>query len=238
MHLPVVGSFMTTRAFFHLIDREVDLVRLSPSLYGLVVSLHGKIKRDSPPVLTCLGNGEPMHVYRHHTGRYFVRHFSNGHQDGHAHPDAISVMSDEHRRQADYTQRAAMAYGLNAELEVSTGNGTRLDVGVIGLNQVGFEIQRSALSLPNARSRASKSFRAGWPTAWITDSVPDPGWADWVPTARLEVRSGWSECRTRSSDTWWVSLREDSEKRVARRIGVSDARRADRSCCGWFKRTS
>lgn len=185
---------MTTRAFYHARNIEIDLANLPPSLYSEIVALHGQ-SDPLHPVLTCLGNGQPMLVWRHQKGRYFVRHFPNGSRDGHSHPEAIGVgMSDEHRRQADYTLRAASEHGFDARLEVSTGNGTRLDVGVYGQANVGFEIQRSALSLAQAKARATKSFRAGWPTAWITDVVPDPGWADRVPTARFETRSTWSEC--------------------------------------------
>lgn len=184
---------MTTKAFYHPLNRALDLSNLTPTLYQEIISYHGQIKAGDRPVFTCLGNGEPMHVYRHSSGRYFIRHFKNGHQDDHRHAQPISAMSDEHRRQADYTLRAAVSHGLDAQLEVSTGNGTRLDVGVIGREQIGFEIQRSSLSLSHARSRATKSFKAGWKTAWVTDRVPDPGWADWVPTARFQVREGWSE---------------------------------------------
>jgi hypothetical protein len=102
-------------------------------------------------------------------------------------------MSDEHRRQAEYTARAAADHGLDAELEKPTGAGTRVDVAVIGDSQVGFEIQRSTLSRAKAKSHAVKSFNAGWPTAWIHDTERDPDWAGHVPTARLTVRSGWAE---------------------------------------------
>ena len=44
-------------------------------------------------------------------------------------------MSDEHRRQAEYTARAAADHGLDAELEEPTGAGTRVDVAVIGDSQ-------------------------------------------------------------------------------------------------------
>jgi hypothetical protein len=102
-------------------------------------------------------------------------------------------MSDQHRRQAEYTARAAADHGLDAEVEKPTGAGTRVDVAVIGDSQVGFEIQRSTLSRANAKSRAVKSFNAGWPTAWVHDTERDPDWAGHVPTARLTVRSGWAE---------------------------------------------
>lgn len=185
---------MTTRAYYHPRDLVVDLADLTREMYDEIASLHGKI--DPPPadpVLTCLGNNEPMYVWRHESGRYFVRHFPNGNADGHAHR-AIATMSDEHLRQAEYSQRAAAREGFDARLEVSTGNHTRVDVGIFsGLGNIGLEIQRSQLSTPKAKSRATRSFMAGWSTAWISDSENDPAWLDYVPTARLTSRGGWDE---------------------------------------------
>jgi hypothetical protein len=183
---------MSTRAFYHPLNIEIDLADLPRETYNEIVSLHGQIDPPpAPPVLTCLINGEPMYVYRRESGRYFARHYPHGNPDGHSHP--IATMSDEHRRQAEYSRRAAAQHGLDATLEHSTGNGTRLDVAVFGDINTGFEIQRSQLSRAQAKTRAAKSFAAGWPTAWITDRERDPDWAGHVPTARLTVRGGWSE---------------------------------------------
>jgi hypothetical protein len=55
-----------------------------------------------------------------------------------------SVMSDEHKREAEYHARAAERAGHVADFEVVTAGHTRVDVVVNG--RVGFEIQRSALS--------------------------------------------------------------------------------------------
>ncbi len=183
---------MTTKAFYHPRNTVVDLADLPRDLYDEIASLHGRI--DPPPadpVLTCLGNHEPMYVWRHESGRYFVKHYAHGNPDGHIHR-ALGTMSPEHRRQAEYSQRAAAAYGFDARLEVPTGNGTRLDVGVFAdLGNVGFEIQRSQLTIPQAKLRTTRSFEAGFPTAWVTDREHDPAWADRVPTARLTTRGGW-----------------------------------------------
>jgi hypothetical protein len=183
---------MTTRAHYHPRGIDIDLADLPRWLYAEIASLHGQIAPPpEPPVLTCLGNREPMYVYRHQTGRYFARHYPGGNPDQHRH--LIATMSDEHMRQAEYSQRAAADHGLDAKLEVSTGNRTRLDLAVIGDTQTGFEIQRSRLSRAKAKWRAAMSFDAGWPTAWITDQERDPDWADHVPTARLSVRGDeWS----------------------------------------------
>jgi hypothetical protein len=183
---------MSTRAHYHLRGIDIDLADLPSGLYAEIVSLHGRIEPPpAKPVLTCLGNLEPMYVYRHETGRYFARHYPGGNPDQHGH--RIVTMSDEHRRQAEYAQRAASEHGFEASLEKSTGKGTRLDVAVFGENNIGFEIQRSALSRAKAKSRAAKSFTAGFATAWVTDRERDPDWADHVPTARLITRGGWDE---------------------------------------------
>lgn len=196
---------MSTRAFYHPRNIEVDLGgRLPLWLYNEIAAFHGHRDRNNP-VLTCLGNKKPMYVWRHESGRYFVRHFPSGNPDGHHHGE-LRTVSDEHRRQAEYTRRAADRHGFTAQLEVSTGNHTRLDVGVFGPeSNVGFEIQRSELTAPQAILRATNSFVAGWPTAWVTDRERDPQWADRVPTARMITRGGWGE-RVLSPGTAWVAI--------------------------------
>lgn len=182
---------MSTLAHYHPREIDIDLADLPRWLYSEIASLHGQIAAPpAPPVLTCLGNNEPMYVWRNNYGRYFARHYPGGNSDNHSH--TIATMSDEHRRQAEYGRRAASDRGLDARLEVSTGNGTRLDLGVFGKANSGFEIQRSSLSRAKAKSRAFKSFNAGWQTAWITDQEDLPNWVDHVPTARLTVR-GWDQ---------------------------------------------
>lgn len=183
---------MSTRAYYHPRDLLIDLAELPRWLYDEIASLHGQI--DPPPaapILTCAGNGAPMYVWRHESGRYFARHYPGGNPDRHQH--RIATMSDEHRRQAEYTARAATEGGCAALTEHSTGGGTRLDVAVFGDIQVGVEVQRSHLSRASAKTRAWKSYDAGWPTAWVTDRADDPDWAGHVPTGRLTTRGVWSE---------------------------------------------
>lgn len=181
---------MSTDARYHVREIEIDLADLPRWLYNEISSLHGHI--DPPPanpVLTCLGNGAPMYIW-HRGGRYFAKHYP-GTKCGRAH--SVRTMSDEHRRQAEYTARAAVDNDLDAQLEKPTGAGTRLDAAVIGRDQVGFEIQRSTLSRAKSKTRALTSYSAGWSTAWIHDTERDPDWAMHVPTARLTVRSDWTD---------------------------------------------
>lgn len=172
---------------------NIDLADLPRWLYEEIASLHGHIDPPpAPPVLTCVGNGEPMYIYRHESGRFFARHYAGGNSDGHKHP--VRTMSVGHRRQAEYCQRAGIEGGASdAILEMSTGNGTRLDLALYGEVNIGFEIQRSLLSRALAKLRTLRSFDAGWPTAWITDRARDPDWVDHVPSARLVVRDGWED---------------------------------------------
>jgi hypothetical protein len=202
---------MSTRAYYHPREVAVDLADLSRPLYNEIASLHSKIAHPpAPPVLTCLGNGEPMYVWRHASGRYFARHYGGGNPDNHDHP--IATMSDEHRRQVEYSQRAAETYGLQTAIEKSTGNGTRLDLAIYGDNDTGFEIQRSKLSRAKAKSRATKSFKAGWQTAWVSDSATDPDWAHHVPTALLTTRGGW-DYELPAPNSAWVSIGEFERER-------------------------
>lgn len=196
---------MATKAFYHPRELTIDLgARLPLWLYNEIAAFHGYKDKDKP-VLTCLGNNEPMYVWKNDRGRYFVRHFPDGNSDGHVHP-VLSRISDEHLRISEYGMRASIAAGHRADLEVSTGKGTRLDVGIIGSHcNVGLEVQRSALTTPAATRRAGLSFQGGFKTAWISDIEPEPGWADWVPTARLETRGGWDE-RVLDANTAWVII--------------------------------
>lgn len=79
---------MSTCAFYYPRNIEVDLAALPTWLYSEIISLHGHITRPTdtnPPVLTCLGNGEPMYIRRQETGRFFAVHFPGGNPDGHRH---------------------------------------------------------------------------------------------------------------------------------------------------------
>ena len=169
---------MSTKAFYHPRDLEVDLADLPIDIYNELITFHGRIFREVP-VITCRKNGDPMYLYRHPTGRYYLRHFAG---DGNHGSHSVVTMSIEHQRQAEYTERAAARAGIKAQMEVSTGTtpsgrqSTRLDVAVWGAQNVGFEIQRSQLSLAHAMDRASRSFENGWPTVWVTDQEQDPAW--------------------------------------------------------------
>lgn len=102
-----------------------------------------------------------------------------------------SVMSDEHKREAEYHARAAERNGHVADFEVVTTGNTRVDVVVDG--HVGFEIQRSALSKAAAMDRTARSVRAGLATvAWFTDKTTSSPWTGHVPGYRTVAHvDGW-----------------------------------------------
>lgn len=218
---------MSTRAYYHPRDLEVDMSDLALSLYQEIASWHGRSdEMKDPPVLTCLGNGEPMYI-RRLNGRFYPTHFPYGNADDHTHGRLVT-MSDEHRRQTDYAQRAADDHGLATAREYSTGRDTRLDLAVTGTGQVGFEIQRSTLSRRRAKTRAAKSFQAGWPTAWITDARRRPDWADHVPTGTLTAGIDWSAALP-ARNTAMVSIGEFVRERDRSRTSGWRYRREPRA---------
>jgi hypothetical protein len=101
-------------------------------------------------------------------------------------------MTAEHKNQTEYIRRAAQSAGLKTQGELSTGKNTRLDLAVYGEHNTGFEVQWSALSNGMVQSRATRSFDAGWPTAWITTGQPSPSWTKLVPSVRISDIE-WSE---------------------------------------------
>lgn len=205
---------MATRAHYHPRNIDIDTgnhTSLPTWLFDEIISLHGQISRQDPPVFTCLDNGKPMYVWQHENGRYFLRHYKNENPNGHSH--AVNTMSVEHRRQVDYIIRGATNHGLTATPEKSTGNHTRLDAAVPGPIDTGFEVQRSQLSRAHAKRRAKLSFDAGWQTAWITDQERDPNWLHHVPSAQLEVRGQYWADALPPPNTAYVVIGEFTRER-------------------------
>lgn len=88
-------------------------------------------------------------------------------------------MSDEHKRMAEYHVAAAVAEGLDADMEVITTGRTRVDVVVD--NRIGFEVQRSQLSAAAAADRTGRSMAAGLESvAWVAE-ITKPSWLGRVP---------------------------------------------------------
>jgi hypothetical protein len=165
--------------------RQIDLAAtVDPDTYAELENTRSPHHR---PVLRCGGCGGGIYIkhgiirkdelfgYHHHAGTctetFVIRK---------------SVMSDEHKREAEYHARAAERAGHVADFEVVTAGHTRVDVVVDG--RVGFEIQRSALSKAAAVDRTVRSVRAGLGmVAWFTDRSTSPPWTGHVPGYRTIV---------------------------------------------------
>lgn len=182
--------------FVHYVreQRLLDLTQLNERDFILISSMYGQIHRGDRILLceqTLSGDGEGSEMYvRKRNGRYFAAHFP-GSTCTQEHE--IAQESDEHRRQKDYWQRAAEYAGYQATQELRTGNGTILDVAIDGPRRTGIEVQHSALPTNVAKSRSTRSFRAGWLPVWFLDSDHTPPWFHKVPAVNCNVRLPWSE---------------------------------------------
>ena len=162
--------------------RRVNLASaVSPELYA---ELEGTVSHRKDPSLFCGGCGGGIYV-KHGSARrdeLFGAHHDAG-TCGEVLAIRKSVMSDEHKRMAEYHAAAARAEGLDADLEVATCGRTRVDVVIDG--RIGFEVQRSALTARAAVDRTVRSIAAGLETvAWCTPDLA-PQWNGRVPGYRF-----------------------------------------------------
>ncbi|PZT93645.1 MAG: hypothetical protein DI630_26765 [Gordonia sp. (in: high G+C Gram-positive bacteria)] len=121
--------------------------------------------------------------------KLFAVHYPGTGHDG-SHPIGES---DEHKRQKEYFARAAVGAGFAVELEKSTGNGTRPDVTVIGTGstRIGGEVQHSHLSEGAAKSRTTKTIKAGYTPMWVNDKgLEKQPWLYLVPSVTIN-RLNW-----------------------------------------------
>lgn len=173
-------------------NRVLNLAQLSEQDFILISSMRGQI-RNGDRTLVCqeatAGDIEGTEMYiKQRNGRYFAAHFPGSVcvQD-----HEIAKESDEHRRQKDYWQRAAEDAGYPTSQEHRTGNGTILDVAIDGPRRTGIEVQHSTLDPRLARSRSTRSFRAGWLPVWFLDSDHTPAWFHAVPAVNCNVQLPW-----------------------------------------------
>lgn len=203
---------MSSTAYFVPRQIEINTAQLDedPGLYEEIVSYHYKSTREDP-AFRCLepeGMNLPMKLVcrRDEDGRpaYHLAHFADDNAGNHKH-DTFSKMSVEHKRQTEYVERAAQSAGLETQREYSTGKGTRLDLAVFGKRNIGFEIQKAALSADGkdgaATSRTAKSFDAGWQAVWITTKAP--AWLRVVPSVRISC-GNWSEELPAPGTVWAI----------------------------------
>ncbi len=180
-------------------DRMLDLANLSRSDYELISSLHGDVVRGQG-TLICLqssANDDAAEMFIHFSGgKYWAVHFAGGAHGAHE----ISMETDEHRRQKDYWRRAAEDAGHRASKEFRTGGGTVLDVAIDGPRRTGIEVQHSFIAVRVAKSRTTKSYRAGWLPVWFLDSDRTPAWFHYVPAVGCN-RISWGDLPPRRAAT-------------------------------------
>ena len=171
---------MTTYVRYSPEDRVLNLANLSQADFELIRSLCGQIYRGDRTLLslqsTTEGNDE-LHI-RHRDNKYWAAHFPGGGHGGHE----VSVETPEHRRQKEYWSRAGQEAGFESAFEVSTGNGTILDVAIKGPQRTGVEVQRSGITRTLAKTRTTKSLNAGWLPLWFADSDRTPPWFHKIPS--------------------------------------------------------
>lgn len=168
--------------------RRVNLAGdITPEIY--VELEHTKSPR-SDPVLFCGGCGggiEIIHGWKL-TEALYGRHHPGAECTADLTIRRPGLMSDEHRRQAEYHALAAQQAGYNADLEVTTTGHTRVDVVVD--DRIGIEVQRSALSKTAAGDRTARSVASGLETvAWFSDWGTDPAWYGHVPGYKTTMRA-------------------------------------------------
>lgn len=183
---------MSTVCYYVPERRELDLSTLSlADLSRYILPHYGRTTLESTP-FRCSGNGASLYIQKR-SGNFYLIHYGNTSCGISAHR-VSAPMTDEHRRQQEYILRAAVRNGLSADLEVDSGNGTRLDVSITGSIKQGCEVQHSALSTPAAKSRTTKSVRGGYQVVtWFSDAESTPKWARFVPTLESVVRGSWHD---------------------------------------------
>jgi len=116
-------------------------------------------------------------------------HWHNSGLDNH---EIVHGVSDQHRRQVDYLQRAGEGAGFEVKREVALATRVRSDAVIYGSKvQMGVEVQRSGLTAAAAKARTTKARHAGVEPVWFSDSRSDPRWLGYVPGVRMNPEVPW-----------------------------------------------
>lgn len=106
--------------------------------------------------------------------------------------EIVHGVSDEHKRQVDYLQRAGETAGFEVKREVALATKVRSDAVIYGTQvQMGVEVQRSGLTATAAKARTTKARHAGIEPVWFSDSRSDPRWLGHVPGIRMNPEVPW-----------------------------------------------
>jgi hypothetical protein len=106
--------------------------------------------------------------------------------------EIVHGISDEHRRQVDYVQRAGECAGFEVKREVALATRVRSDAVIYGSHvQMGVEVQRSGLTVTAAKARTTKARHAGIEPVWFSDSRSNPRWFGHVPGVVMNPDVPW-----------------------------------------------
>lgn len=173
--------------------RRINLASpIAPGTYAELEATQGRGTRKHP-LMKCGGCGGGVYIRHGSTRReeLFGAHFDTGNC-----PARFAIrahaMSPEHKRMQEYTARAAVDGGYDADTEVRTTGRTVVDVVIDG--RIGVEVQLSSLSAGAAVKRTARSVTAGLETvAWVSE-IPAAPWTGKVPGYRWlapwELRAG------------------------------------------------
>lgn len=184
---------MAIKATYLDTGQEIDLERASePEMAELLTDLHHRTTRGDRPrpgraSLECREHDGPdgpyhgawVYLRRDRHDRWVLAHFDREKFTDHV----AAVMTDQHRWQQDYWQRAGDAAGYATAQEKHLP-GVRLDVAIFGPKAtIGVEVQHSALTSRAVLIRTTKAHAHGVTSLWSGDR-PDapPDWAYRVPT--------------------------------------------------------
>jgi hypothetical protein len=180
-----------------------------PAIVAALREQQAKKRSPGRHVLVCERHDSDLFL-QSRSGRFTGTRLFGIHFDGaQSHEVAAAVMSDEHKRIVDYLARAASDVGLRSEREVTLSSRTRPDAVIYGQEDIGIEVQRSALTRQAAVSRTRKAMEGGLATSlWFTDwdIRHKTSWEFRVPTIRINART-WSEMPPRRGATVTTGLR-------------------------------
>jgi hypothetical protein len=147
-------------------------------------------------------------------------------------PHPVALMSREHRVQVEYIARAAEREGLAADREHTLPTHVRPDLVVNGTTA--FEVQRSHITITQAKARTTKAVRGGMDVSlWISDKSADaaPAWLNRIPSVRVHAAE-WKQLPAVGTATVESGLSRFTRQRC---YGSHDSRciTASARCTGW-----
>ncbi|MDD7940448.1 hypothetical protein PHK61_18650 [Actinomycetospora lutea] len=149
----------------------------------------------------------------------------------------VHEMTDQHRWQQDYWQRAGDDAGYTTDQEVRLPSGNRLDVAITGPDGlvVGVEVQHSTLTERQVLGRDKKAGNVGVPLVWSADR-PHNAWAYKVTHVETQELP-----RSRTPRNSWTVIGGPRKMRVEKCRPLNfDAcptpGRRGRHCGGWHPR--